>query len=159
MSSTPSLLSPHLHTTNSYERQTSRSLINRLSRFLSTVLRTLTGHKSSVRCLDFHPYGDFVASGSLDNNIKLWDIRKKGCMYTYKVLVLFETSNYKPVHLIYLPHINCNAHSDGENCTGWILERMNFLPTPLSVSGERKKKCKLDGCAYDYKLKLNFIFV
>ncbi|XP_022244041.1 katanin p80 WD40 repeat-containing subunit B1-like isoform X2 [Limulus polyphemus] len=48
------------------------------------ILRTLTGHKSNVKCLDFHPYGDFIASGSLDTNIKLWDIRRKGCIYTYK---------------------------------------------------------------------------
>ena len=35
------------------------------------VLRTLTGHKSSVRSMDFHPYGDYVATGSLDTNIKV----------------------------------------------------------------------------------------
>ena len=35
------------------------------------VIRTLTGHKSNIRSLDFHPYGDFVASGSLDTNIKV----------------------------------------------------------------------------------------
>jgi WD40 repeat protein len=38
---------------------------------LLSVLRTLTGHKSSIRSLDFHPYGDFVASGSLDTNLKV----------------------------------------------------------------------------------------
>jgi len=57
------------------------------------VLRTLTGHKTNVRCLDFHPYGDFVASGSFDTNIKLWDIRKKGCMYTYKVCSIITSIN------------------------------------------------------------------
>jgi len=36
-----------------------------------TVLRTLTGHKASVRSMDFHPYGDYVATGSLDTNIKV----------------------------------------------------------------------------------------
>ena len=35
------------------------------------VVRTLTGHKMSIRGLDFHPYGDFVASGSVDTNIKV----------------------------------------------------------------------------------------
>ena len=35
------------------------------------VIRTLTGHKANIRCLDFHPYGDFVASGSLDTNVKV----------------------------------------------------------------------------------------
>ena len=36
-----------------------------------SVIRTLTGHKSSIRSLDFHPYGDYAASGSLDFNIKV----------------------------------------------------------------------------------------
>ena len=35
------------------------------------VLRTLTGHKASVRSLDFHPLGDYVASGSQDSTIKV----------------------------------------------------------------------------------------
>jgi len=35
------------------------------------VVRTLTGHKASVHCLDFHPYGEFIASGSLDTNVKV----------------------------------------------------------------------------------------
>jgi len=39
--------------------------------YVFAVVRTLTGHKSNIRCLDFHPYGDFVASGSLDTNIKV----------------------------------------------------------------------------------------
>jgi katanin p80 WD40 repeat-containing subunit B1 len=47
-------------------------------------LKTLNGHKSSARALEFHPYGEYVASGSLDTNIKLWDLRRKGCIFTYK---------------------------------------------------------------------------
>ncbi|XP_066439351.1 katanin p80 WD40 repeat-containing subunit B1 isoform X2 [Eleutherodactylus coqui] len=42
------------------------------------------GHKANVCSLDFHPYGDFVASGSQDTNIKLWDVRRKGCVFRYK---------------------------------------------------------------------------
>lgn len=34
--------------------------------------------------MDFHPYGELLASGSLDTAIKLWDIRRKGCIFTYK---------------------------------------------------------------------------
>ncbi|KAI7994536.1 hypothetical protein LOK49_LG11G00038 [Camellia lanceoleosa] len=33
---------------------------------------------------DFHPFGEFFASGSLDTNLKIWDIRRKGCIHTYK---------------------------------------------------------------------------
>lgn len=35
------------------------------------VIRTLLGHKGNVKCVDFHPYGDFIASGSSDSNIKV----------------------------------------------------------------------------------------
>lgn len=39
-----------------------------------SVVRTLTGHKSSIRGIDFHPYGEFVASGSLDTNVKVGNL-------------------------------------------------------------------------------------
>jgi katanin p80 WD40 repeat-containing subunit B1 len=49
------------------------------------VVRTFTtGHRSKVTCVDFHPYGDFFASGSLDTNVKVWDIRRKACLQTYR---------------------------------------------------------------------------
>lgn len=48
------------------------------------VVRTLTGHRSNCTSVDFHPFGEFFASGSLDTNLKIWDIRKKGCIHTYK---------------------------------------------------------------------------
>ncbi|XP_052875212.1 katanin p80 WD40 repeat-containing subunit B1 homolog KTN80.1-like isoform X4 [Gossypium arboreum] len=34
--------------------------------------------------MDFHPFGEFFASGSMDKSLKIWDIRKKGCIHTYK---------------------------------------------------------------------------
>lgn len=48
------------------------------------MVRGLTGHRSSCCSLEFHPFGEFFASGSTDTNLKLWDIRKKGCIHTYK---------------------------------------------------------------------------
>lgn len=39
--------------------------------FFFAVIRTLTGHKAGIRCLDFHPYGDYIVSGSLDTNIRV----------------------------------------------------------------------------------------
>lgn len=38
------------------------------------IVRTLTGHKANIRCIDFHPYGDFIGTGSLDTNIKVREL-------------------------------------------------------------------------------------
>ena len=48
------------------------------------VIRTLTGHRSSCLSVDFHPFGEFFASGSLDTSVKVWDVRRKACISTYK---------------------------------------------------------------------------
>ena len=45
-----------------------------------SVVRTLTGHKSSIRGIDFHPYGEFVASGSLDTNVKVRVLTNISCI-------------------------------------------------------------------------------
>ena len=40
--------------------------------------------KSNCTAVEFHPFGEFFASGSSDTNLNIWDIRKKGCIQTYK---------------------------------------------------------------------------
>ncbi|CAN4079000.1 unnamed protein product [Withania somnifera] len=50
----------------------------------NVVVRTLTGHRSYCTACEFHPFGEFFASGSMDTHLKIWDIRKKGCIHTYK---------------------------------------------------------------------------
>lgn len=35
------------------------------------VARALTGHSASVQSLDFHPHGNFIASGSVDATVKV----------------------------------------------------------------------------------------
>ena len=47
-------------------------------------VRNLSGHRSDVTCLDTHPYHSYLLSGSADTNIKVWDIRRKNCMGTYR---------------------------------------------------------------------------
>ena len=49
----------------------SKIILQKPKLFAVSVVRTLTGHKSSIRGIDFHPYGEFVASGSLDTNVKV----------------------------------------------------------------------------------------
>eukprot|EP01028_Stygiella_incarcerata_P014029 TRINITY_DN885_c0_g1_i1.p1 TRINITY_DN885_c0_g1~~TRINITY_DN885_c0_g1_i1.p1 ORF type:complete len:744 (-),score=214.84 TRINITY_DN885_c0_g1_i1:151-2382(-) len=49
------------------------------------VVRTFSGaHRSSVTCMDIHPYCDLFCSGSLDTNVRLWDTRKKQPLLTLK---------------------------------------------------------------------------
>ena len=55
-----------------------------LNYLLVAVIRTLTGHRSNCTAVEFHPFGEFFASGSSDTNLRIWDIRKKGCIHTYK---------------------------------------------------------------------------
>ncbi len=56
------------------------------------LIRTLGGHRSGVRCVSFHPFGEvcnyyllfkFFGSGSADLSLKIWDVRRKGCIQTY----------------------------------------------------------------------------
>jgi len=35
------------------------------------VLVTQMGHRSSIKSLTFHPYGNFIATGSSDTNVKV----------------------------------------------------------------------------------------
>lgn len=45
---------------------------------------TFYGHMKSVRTLDFHPHGEYVASGSNDTTVRLWDVRKNLCIENYR---------------------------------------------------------------------------
>uniref|UniRef100_A0AAZ3R5C7 Katanin p80 WD40 repeat-containing subunit B1 n=1 Tax=Oncorhynchus tshawytscha TaxID=74940 RepID=A0AAZ3R5C7_ONCTS len=61
-----------------------RNVISIFFAIFIPVLRTLMGHKANICSLDFHPFGEYLASGSMDTNIKLWDVRRKGCVFRYK---------------------------------------------------------------------------
>jgi WD40 repeat protein len=47
------------------------------------LLRSLSGHQVNTCSLQYHPYGDFIVSGSIDSNMKVWDVRNKSCIQTY----------------------------------------------------------------------------
>ena len=58
----------------------------------------MSGHTSNIKCLDFHPFSELIASGSLDTNIRVcsrvrgaggrraqvWDVRRKSSIQTHK---------------------------------------------------------------------------
>jgi len=45
--------------------------------------RNLAGHQVNTCTLQYHPYGEFIVSGSSDTTMKVWDVRKKTCIQTY----------------------------------------------------------------------------
>ena len=48
------------------------------------VVRTLTGHRAHCVAVDWHPDGEFFASGSRDTTLRVWDVRKRGCVHAYQ---------------------------------------------------------------------------
>ena len=41
--------------------------------YTSVAVRSISGHKAAICSLDFHRYGDILASGSMDTNLKVKD--------------------------------------------------------------------------------------
>ena len=45
---------------------------------------TLKGHRAGCACADFHPFSEsFLVTGSMDNNLKLWDLRTRSVRSSY----------------------------------------------------------------------------
>jgi katanin p80 WD40 repeat-containing subunit B1 len=73
------------------------------------VTKSLSGHKSNVACLAWHPYDSTIISGSMDTNVKLWNLRDK------EALMTFKGHNAGVTHVRYSPDGNwvASASSDG----------------------------------------------
>ena len=39
--------------------------------YVCAAVRSISGHKAAITCLDFHRYGDILGSGSMDTNVKV----------------------------------------------------------------------------------------
>jgi katanin p80 WD40 repeat-containing subunit B1 len=42
------------------------------------------GHRTVVTAIDYHPFADFMATASRDTHVRIWDLRKKSCLQTYR---------------------------------------------------------------------------
>ena len=81
------------------------------SLFCCKVIRSLTGHKSGVSTCQFHPYGEFFMSGAEDGTIKIWDIRKRGCIQTHQASPNTNSKMSLTIHcieviILYMKSIN-----------------------------------------------------
>lgn len=57
---------------------------------------SLIGHSDVVRCVAFNPFNEYmVASGSHDGCIRIWDIRKAGCILILDQTNLNDTQMHK----------------------------------------------------------------
>jgi WD40 repeat protein len=41
-------------------------------------------HRTTITCVDYHPFAEFMATSSRDTHVRVWDLRKKGCLQVYK---------------------------------------------------------------------------
>jgi katanin p80 WD40 repeat-containing subunit B1 len=54
---------------------------------------------AGVRALEFHPYGDYFASGSEDGHVRLWDLRHRSPYQSY------ASGHAQPVrNILFSPH-------------------------------------------------------
>ena len=44
-------------------------------------ITTLQGHVKGILSMDFSPDGYHIATGSEDHSCRIWDLRKRGCVY------------------------------------------------------------------------------
>jgi transcription initiation factor TFIID subunit 5 len=50
----------------------------------SSALRVLAGHLSDVHCARFHPNVHYIATGSADRSVRLWELRAGSCTRVLK---------------------------------------------------------------------------
>jgi WD40 repeat protein len=77
--------------TSSTGRDSHLSFLNSSHSHSSSPLTTLVGHKLPVTCIDFEHFHEYLASGSEDGTIKIWDLG------SWKLL---RSLNISPLHAI-----------------------------------------------------------
>jgi len=73
------------------------------------VVKTLSGHSREILCIALHPGGRFLASGSRDNNVILWDL------HTGKALKILEGHNDNVNFISFSPNGKFLAGASDDN--------------------------------------------
>jgi WD40 repeat protein len=61
---------------------------------------TLTGHESTVWCLDFTPDGRYMASCSDDKTVKIWERNEAGSKTLYSLVSTLSGYHDRPVYSV-----------------------------------------------------------
>ncbi|QEI41252.1 hypothetical protein BMF77_01836 [Dolichospermum sp. UHCC 0315A] len=85
--------------------------------------RTLTGHSYFVYSVAYSPHGQTLASGSLDNTIKLWNVKTGNLLQTLTGDSAFINS------VAYSPDGQTLASGGGDNIKLWNVKTGNLLQT------------------------------
>jgi hypothetical protein len=49
-----------------------------------TIRTFANAHRAAITSVEYHPYGEFIATASRDTHVRIWDTRKKSCLQVYK---------------------------------------------------------------------------
>jgi len=49
-----------------------------------TIRTFANAHRASITSVEYHPFGEFIATASRDTHVRIWDTRKKSCLQVYK---------------------------------------------------------------------------
>ncbi len=87
-------------------------------------IKTLKGHKSDVTSVSYSPDGKYIASGSRDKTIKLWDVNTGNCIKT------FSGHTYGVMSVSYSPDGKYLASGARDNTIKiWDVNTGNYLKT------------------------------
>lgn len=99
------------------------------------LLEVLSGHEGPIACMDFSPSGPFLASGSWDGTLKIWDVYKNSCEDTFEhgcdVLAVTFRPDGKEL---------CTAATNGQLCI-WDVEsgtQISAIEGKKDISGGRR---------------------
>ena len=107
-------------------------------------LRTIRGHKMPVLAMAYDPSGNFVATGSADRSVRVWDINGGFCTHSFKdhsdiVQRVSFDPNATSLRLFSCSDDNTIRVYDlvSQQCVGCFKDHMS-LPTAISVSFDGK---------------------
>uniref|UniRef100_A0A915K829 Uncharacterized protein n=1 Tax=Romanomermis culicivorax TaxID=13658 RepID=A0A915K829_ROMCU len=67
-------------------------------------LRMLVGHDSDINCVAFHPNSNYVASGSDDKTLRIWDLANGECVRLFNNYTIPTAPKMAPIQTVQFSH-------------------------------------------------------